>query len=85
MLSLIYPRSFQYVGASASGKLADFDSAIPRFESLRPNHFFFKSLFSSSHFGLGSSEYLYYVHLRRLASVDFLKRDLKKKGFVVDE
>jgi hypothetical protein len=27
-------------GASASGKLADFDSAIPRFESLRPNHFF---------------------------------------------
>jgi hypothetical protein len=26
---------------SASGKLADFDSAIPRFESLHPNHFFF--------------------------------------------
>ncbi len=27
------------VGVSASGKLADFDSAIPRFESLHPNHF----------------------------------------------
>lgn len=67
------------VGASASGKLADFDSAIPRFESLRPNHLSFSPEKSHRQTADSLPRGVLKVHLGQVAWFVFLIFEEKKK------
>ena len=54
----LYASFASRIGASPSGKAADFDSAMRRFESSRPSHFLLQPSKRSGAAGLGPSRWL---------------------------